>query len=142
MNCPYDSTEMDAVGLTVANGWQCPECSHKKLEIASAKLSGTFEETLSWSCDCENCKKKQKNREEVEKDLAKRFQCEEDIPAVVLGTLVDAVCHINELTEALQKLPLEAFDKPMEQVDAAEFVDHSGEFFEAMTLARLALKEK
>ena len=45
----------------------------------------------------------------------------------------------NKLRAALEFLPLEAFDKPMDDCDAADYVDHAGEFFAAMTRARWAL---
>lgn len=54
---------------------------------------------------------------------------------------------IGELAAAANKLPLDSFGDDMGQHDAAEFVDHAGEFFEAMLalkplLARAALIER
>jgi hypothetical protein len=50
--------------------------------------------------------------------------------------------RIAELEGALRLLPLEAFDKDMDSIDAAEFVDHSNDFIEAMIAARAALAGK
>ena len=46
-----------------------------------------------------------------------------------------------DLYTALSALPLEAFDKDMADCDAADFVDHAGEFFVAMVKARAAMKK-
>lgn len=50
--------------------------------------------------------------------------------------------HNIALREALQKLPLENFSDDMGNHDAAEFVDHAGEFFEAMLAVKKALAEQ
>lgn len=48
---------------------------------------------------------------------------------------------VNEaLVESLKAMPLESFGDEMSKCDAADFVDHSGEFFEAMIRAKAALK--
>jgi hypothetical protein len=46
-----------------------------------------------------------------------------------------------EMLEALESLPLNAFGEDMGNCDAADFVDHSGEFFEAMIKARAAIRK-
>lgn len=53
--------------------------------------------------------------------------------------LEEAEAVNKELLQALEALPLESFGEDMEAIDAAEFVDHAGEFFEAMILARAAI---
>lgn len=45
----------------------------------------------------------------------------------------------GRLRAALEALPLEDFNKDMDKIDAADFVDHSQDFFRAMELAREAL---
>jgi len=45
----------------------------------------------------------------------------------------------EKLRDALLALPLESFGEDMSKSDAADFVDHAGEFFEAMVKARAAL---
>lgn len=43
--------------------------------------------------------------------------------------------------KVIEALPLDAFDKEMASIDAAEFVDASGAFMDAMQLARAAIAE-
>lgn len=43
------------------------------------------------------------------------------------------------LRDACAALPLESFGEDMATSDAADFVDHAGEFFDSMKLARAAL---
>lgn len=45
----------------------------------------------------------------------------------------------DALQKVINALPLDAFGDDMAECDAADFVDHSGEFFKAMQLAK-ALK--
>ena len=47
--------------------------------------------------------------------------------------------QLDERGAALRKLPLDAFGTDMEDCDAADFVDHAGDFFEAILAARKAL---
>lgn len=47
----------------------------------------------------------------------------------------------RKLLEVAKALPLAAFDKDMDQCDAAEFVDNAGDFVMAMELARAFLAE-
>jgi hypothetical protein len=44
-----------------------------------------------------------------------------------------------DLYAALEALPLDSFDKDMDTIDAAEFVDNAGAFFTAMQKARAAM---
>ena len=44
-----------------------------------------------------------------------------------------------DMYEALEALPLDAFDKDMDTIDAAEFVDNAAAFFGAMQKARAAM---
>lgn len=46
--------------------------------------------------------------------------------------------QLAPLLRAVQTLPLDSFGDDMSKCDAADFVDHAGEFFEAMVLARAA----
>jgi len=46
-----------------------------------------------------------------------------------------------ELLEALEALPLESFGDDMSKCDAADFVDHAGEFFRVMQMARAAIRK-
>lgn len=43
------------------------------------------------------------------------------------------------MLEALKTLPLDSFGDDMSKCDAADFVDHAGEFFEAMVKARAVI---
>ena len=47
----------------------------------------------------------------------------------------------REMAELLRRLPLNSFGDDMGQHDAAEFVDHAGEFFEVMQAAKKLLAE-
>lgn len=47
--------------------------------------------------------------------------------------------EVKPLREAVSLLPLEDFDRDMDTVDAAEFVDHAGQFWKAMNAIRKAL---
>ena len=57
----------------------------------------------------------------------------------LMGIVNTQAATIRELREALETLPLAAFDKDMNTIDAAEFVDASADFMEAMEKARAAL---
>jgi hypothetical protein len=46
-----------------------------------------------------------------------------------------------EMAEALLTLPFDWFGDDMEENDAADFVDHAAEFFEAIQKGRAALKK-
>ena len=39
--------EMDTVGLSLGNGWQCSKCGRIKYDVASVKMSGNYEEYLN-----------------------------------------------------------------------------------------------
>src|SRR6185312_15510011 len=56
-----------------------------------------------------------------------------------IGDVCQITVAYGALREAAQALPLDSFDEDMSKIDAAEFVDHAGEFFEAMAKARAAL---
>ena len=49
------------------------------------------------------------------------------------------ISAVPEMLEALRALPLDEFDKPAEDIDAADFKDNAGAFIEAMRLARKAI---
>jgi hypothetical protein len=46
----------------------------------------------------------------------------------------------DAMLAALKALSIDSFGDDMSKCDAADFVDHAGEFFEAMLLARAAIK--
>jgi hypothetical protein len=48
---------------------------------------------------------------------------------------------ISKLFAVVDALPFAEFDDDMSEVDASEFVDHAGEFFKAMQLAKVLRKE-
>jgi hypothetical protein len=48
---------------------------------------------------------------------------------------------LQEALEALKTLPLDSFGDDMSKCDAADFVDHAGEFFEAIQLAKEVLRK-
>ena len=56
MKCKWCDTDMSAIGMSFANGWECPSCAHQKPEIASAKMYGNYEQALIFQCECDNCK--------------------------------------------------------------------------------------
>lgn len=60
----------------------------------------------------------------------------------VFGSMMMCPMHAAApaLLAALKALPLEYFGDDMSKCDAADFVDHAGEFFDAMLLAKAALK--
>ena len=49
------------------------------------------------------------------------------------------IAAATDLYAALEALPLDSFDKDMDTIDAAEFVDNAGAFFTAMQKARAAM---
>lgn len=67
------------------------------------------------------------------------FQCHTAEMAAEVVANLNVAEIASELYKAVMALPLDAFDKPMEEMDAADFSGHAGEFVEAMQLARIAL---
>jgi len=64
---------------------------------------------------------------------------EESAPDEEMEANALLIAAAPDLLEALKALPLEAFDKDMDAIDAAEFVDNAGDFFTAMVKARAAI---
>jgi hypothetical protein len=55
--------------------------------------------------------------------------------------VIDRETAATELLEALEALPLDSFGDDMSNCDAADFIDHAGAFFQAMCLARVAIRK-
>jgi hypothetical protein len=47
----------------------------------------------------------------------------------------------QEMLAVIAALPLDSFGDDMSKCDAADFVDHAGEFFKAMLLAKKVLQK-
>lgn len=76
-----------------------------------------------------------------EKELEHKLAIAHDAIPHLTGKVSALELREKELREALQMLPLDSFEGEMGSHDAAEFVDHAGEFFAAMVRARAVLSD-
>jgi hypothetical protein len=63
-------------------------------------------------------------------------ECKHISEVLEIATIIERKANCNEMIEILKALPLDSFGEDMSKCDAADFVDHAGEFFSVMLKAK------